>query len=220
MPKQWFSMQARAGVGEIAIYDEIGAGGISARDFHEKLKALGAVNSIRLSINSPGGSVFDGLAIHNMLARHAARVVVTIDGVAASMASAVAMSGDEIVMPKNSMLMLHNPTGVALGDADTMGEMADALRRMGQSLIGIYAARSKQPHEKIQSMMNATTWLNADEAVALGFADRVEQPVKIAATFDLARRYGNVPAAPSPAGLDAAAIYRKWNAPRGSAPAL
>jgi len=215
MSKQWFSMQARAGVGEIAIYDEIGAGGIAAKDFHEKLKALGAVNTIRLSINSPGGNVFDGLAIHNMLARHKARVIVTIDGVAASMASVIAMAGDEIVMPANAMMMLHNPTGMALGDADTMDEMSDALRRMAQSLIGIYAARTKQPPEKIQSMMDATTWLNAEEAVALGFADRVEQPVKIAATFDLARRYGAMPAAPSPAGLDAAAIYRRWNAAGG-----
>src|SRR6185295_18549719 len=101
MGKTWFSAKAAAGVGEIAIYDEIGFWGVNARDFRDALVGLGDVGTINMSINSPGGDVFDGIAIHNMLARHSAKVNVTVDGIAASIASLIAMAGDKVTMPEN-----------------------------------------------------------------------------------------------------------------------
>jgi ATP-dependent Clp endopeptidase proteolytic subunit ClpP len=194
--KQWFSITARGpSVGNVAIFDEIGAGGVGAGEFHEQLRGLGNVSKINLSINSPGGEVFAGLSIHNMLARHKARVVVTVDGIAASIASVIAMAGDEVVMPENSMMMIHDPSGGVIGTADDMREMAEALDKIRQSLVSAYAGKSRQPRDKIESLMAETTWLTAREAVEMKFADRIEQPMKIAAQFDLQARFGKVPKA-------------------------
>ena len=102
---------------EIVIYDEIGAFGIPAKAFLDELKALGPVPELTVRINSPGGSVFDGVAIYNALKRHSAAITVWIDGIAASIASMIAMAGDEIVMPENAMLMLHDPSGLVMGTA-------------------------------------------------------------------------------------------------------
>lgn len=185
--KSWYAIRAAASSAEILIYDEIGAFGVSAKQFAEDLKALGAVTTITLRINSPGGSVFDGIAIYNALKRHTARKVVTIDGLAASIASVVAMAGDEIVMPENAMLMIHDPSGVVIGTAPDMRAMADALERIKGGLVAAYRDKTGKPETVIQQLMAEETWMTAAEAVALGFADRVEKPVRIAASFDLAR---------------------------------
>ena len=172
---------------EISIYDEIGAWGITAKDFQDELKALGPVADIALRINSPGGDVFDGLAIYNMLRRHKARVSVTVDGIAASMASVVAMAGDDVVMPENAMLMVHDPSGVVIGTSKEMRELADALDKIKQSLISAYAAKSGAERDEIGRLMAEETWLTADEAVELGLADGIEAPLRMAANFDLSR---------------------------------
>lgn len=130
MPR-WFEIRAAADGAEVAIYDAIGAFGLSAKAFTDELKRFAAAKTLQVRINSPGGDVFEGLAIHNALARHPARKVVTIDGIAASIASVVAMAGDEIVMPENAMLMLHNPSGAVIGGAREMRQMADALDKSG-----------------------------------------------------------------------------------------
>ena len=117
---------AQAKDAEIIIYDEIGAFGIPAKAFLDELKALGPVPEVTVRINSPGGSVFDGVAIYNALKRHDAVVTVWIDGIAASIASMIAMAGDEVVMPENAMLMLHDPSGLAIGTAADMRALADA----------------------------------------------------------------------------------------------
>ena len=98
--KRWYEFRAQLKGAEIVIYDEIGAFGIPAKAFLHELKALGAVAELTVRINSPGGSVFDGVAIYNALKRHDARVTVWIDGIAASIASVIAMAGDEVVMPR------------------------------------------------------------------------------------------------------------------------
>ena len=103
--------RAQARGAEIVIYDEIGAFGIPAKAFLDELKALGPVAELTVRINSPGGSVFDGVAIYNALKRHDAAITVWIDGIAASIASMIAMAGDEVVMPENAMLVLHDPRG-------------------------------------------------------------------------------------------------------------
>jgi ATP-dependent protease ClpP protease subunit len=119
--KRWFDFRAQARGAEIVIYDEIGAFGIPAKVFLDELKALGSVPELTVRINSPGGSVFDGVAIYNALKRHDAAITVWIDGIAASIASMIAMAGDEVVMPENAMLVLHDPSGLVAGTAAICG---------------------------------------------------------------------------------------------------
>jgi len=185
--KRWYEFRAQAKGAEIVIYDEIGAFGIPAKAFLDELKALGPVAELTVLINSPGGSVFDGVAIYNALKRHDARVMVWIDGIAASIASMVAMAGDEIVMPKNAMLMIHDPSGLVMGTAADMHIMAEALDKMKAGMVAAYRDKSGRDDAEIEAIMAAETWLSAQEAVELGLADRVEQPVRMAAHFDLSR---------------------------------
>lgn len=122
----WFRMQASAdNQVEIYIYDEIGYWGVTARQFVNDLKALGDVTHINLHINSPGGDVFDGIAIFNALKHHGASITVHIDGLAASMASVIAMVGNPVIMPENTMMMIHKPWGFAGGDANDMRDYAE-----------------------------------------------------------------------------------------------
>jgi ATP-dependent protease ClpP protease subunit len=149
------------------------------------LSALGPVSTIALRINSDGGDVTTGFAIFNMLRRHSARKVVTIEGLAASMASVIAMVGDEIIMPENAMMMIHNPFGGVIGIADQVKSFGNALEAMQNSIVKAYRDRTKLPESKIQSMMDAETWLTAEDAVKLKFADTIETPIAIAASFNL-----------------------------------
>jgi ATP-dependent Clp protease, protease subunit len=188
MTRRWYDFRAQAkGAAEIVIYDEIGAFGIPAKAFLDELKALGPAAELTVRINSPGGSVFDGVAIYNALKRHQARITVWIDGIAASIASMIAMAGDEVVMPENAMLVLHDPSGLVAGTASDMRAMAEALDKMSAAMIAAYRDKSGAGDEEIEALMAAETWLLAEEAVELGLADWVEQPVKMAAHFDLSR---------------------------------
>jgi ATP-dependent protease ClpP protease subunit len=190
----WYAIRARATGAEVAIYDEIGAHGVSAKGFLAELGALPEGTPIDLRLNSPGGSVFDAVAIYNAIKRHEGPVTVWIDGIAASAASYVAMAGDEIVMPENAFLMIHDPAGVVMGTAADMRAMAEALDKVGDSLAVGYAAKSGRPADEIAALMAAETWLDATEALALGFADRLVEPVRIAASFDIGR-FRNAPPA-------------------------
>ncbi len=190
----WYSIRARAGAAEISIHDEIGAFGVSARDFLGELKAIRAADRITVRINSPGGSVFDGIAIYNALRRHPAHVTVLVEGIAASIASVIVCAGDEVVMPENAMLMLHEPSAVVSGTADDLLSMAAALEKMRSSLVSAYRDKSGLPAPEIEELLSRETWLSAAEALDLGFADRIEQPVKMAAHFDMSR-FRNAPQA-------------------------
>jgi ATP-dependent Clp protease, protease subunit len=190
--KRWYEFRAQASGAEIVIYDEIGAFGIPAKAFLDELKALGPVAELTVRINSPGGSVFDGVAIYNALKRHGARITVWVDGIAASIASMIAMAGDEVVMPENAMLMLHDPSGLVMGTATDMRAMAEALDRMKAGMVAAYRDKSGRDDAEIEALMRDETWLSAEEAVVLGLADRVEQPVRMAARFDLSR-FRNTP---------------------------
>ena len=191
--KRWYDFRAQAkSVAETVIYDEIGAFGIPAKAFLDELKALGPVAELTVRINSPGGSLFDGVAIYNALKRHDAVVTVWIDGIAASIASMIAMAGDEVVMPENAMLVLHDPSGLVMGTAADMRAMAEALDRMKAGMVAAYRDKSGRSDAEIEALMAAETWLSAREAVALGLADRIEPPVKMAAHFDLSR-FRNTP---------------------------
>jgi ATP-dependent Clp protease protease subunit len=172
---------------KLVIYDEIGAFGIPAKAFLDELKALGPVAEPTVRINSPGGSAFDGVAIYNALKRHDAAITVRIDGIAASIASMVAMAGDEVVMPESAMLVLHDPSGLVAGTAADMRATAEALDRMKAGMVAAYRDKSGRRDTEIEALMQVETWLSAQEAAALGLADRVEQPVRMAAHFDLSR---------------------------------
>jgi ATP-dependent Clp protease protease subunit len=190
--KSWYTIRARASGTEVLIYDEIGAYGVSAKGFLAELGALPDDAPIDLRLNSPGGSVFDAVAIYNALKRHAGPITVWIDGIAASAASYIAMAGDEIVMPENAFLMIHDPAGLVMGTAEDMRATAEALDKVKGSLIQGYASKSGKAEEEIATLMAAETWLDANEALALGFIDRIAAPVKLAASFDVAR-FRNAP---------------------------
>ena len=176
----------------MAIYDEIGAYGVSAKGFLTELGALPEGTPVDLRLNSPGGSVFDAVAIHNALKRHEGNVTVWIDGIAASAASYVAMAGDEIVMPENAFLMIHDPSGLVMGTSGDMRAMAEALDKVKGALVQGYAAKSGRTPEEVSALMSAETWLDAADALAQGFADRLIDPVRIAARFDIGR-FRNAP---------------------------
>jgi ATP-dependent Clp endopeptidase proteolytic subunit ClpP len=194
----------------VLIYDEIGAYGVTAKGFLAELGALPDDAAIDLRLNSPGGSVFDAVAIYNALRRHPGEVTVWIDGIAASAASYIAMAGDTIVMPENAFLMIHDPSGLVMGTAEDMRSTAEALDKVKVSLIQGYAAKSGKPDDEIATLMATETWLDAKDALDLGFIDRIAEPVKLAASFDVAR-FRNAPpevleaatdAHPAPASVD------------------
>lgn len=170
----WFRMQASASnEADIFIYDEIGYWGVTAKQFVSDLKALGDISHINLHINSPGGDVFDGIAIFNALKHHGATITVHIDGLAASMASVIAMVGNPVIMPENTMMMIHKPWGFAGGDANDMRDYADLLDRIENVLIPAYADKTGKSAEVIASMLEDETWLDGKECLAMGFADQV-----------------------------------------------
>lgn len=182
--KSWFRMQAKEDqTADIYIYDEIGGWGISARRFTEDLLSLDNLSHINLHIHSPGGEVFDGIAIYNQLKNHSATITVYIDGLAASMASVIAMVGDTVIMPKNAMMMIHKPWGVSWGDANDMREYADLLDKLENVLIPAYVAKTGKTTEEITAMLEQETWLDGDECVEHGFADKVIEPVKAMASL-------------------------------------
>ena len=183
--KTWYSICALDEGAEISIYDEIGAYGVSAKAFLAELGKLPDKAPLTLRLNSPGGSVFDAVAIYNALGRHAGNVTVTIDGIAASAASYIAMAGDEIIMPENAFLMIHDPSGLVMGTAADMRAMADALDKIASALVKGYAAKSGKAEDEIATLMDAETWFDASEAIDMGLADTMTAPVKMAARFDV-----------------------------------
>ena len=189
--RQWFTMKAADDKSaEIVIYDEIGKSWwgedtVSAKQFLDDLNALGDVENITLRINSPGGDVFDGVAIHNSLKNHKAKVTAHVDGIAASAASYIAMAADKVVMPANSFLLVHGASGMSWGNADDMRAVADDLDRIDKSLTSTYATRAKSTTAKVKALMKEDRLMDASEAKEWGFADEVTAEKKMAAKFSL-----------------------------------
>lgn len=182
---------------EVFIYEDIGdgwMGGISAKVFADQLNALGRLDEINVRINSAGGAVFDGIAIHNTLLKNPATVIVDVDGLAASIASIIAMAGDEVYMSSNAMMMIHDPWIVAGGSADELREQADLLDKVRGQLLATYVSRSNADEQAVSDMMTAETWMTADEALAAGFIDSVTDEMKVAAYVDPSK-FKNVPKA-------------------------
>lgn len=176
---------------ELLIYGDIGDSwwgeSVTALSIVQQLQALDpAVTQINVRINSFGGSVSDGLAIHSALRRHAARKVVTVDGVAMSSASLIAMAGDEVQMPQASMLMVHAPWGLAQGNAQDMRTMADVLDTYANAMASAYARKTGKPAADMLALLTdgVDHYYTGDQAVAEGFADAVIDPLQDAATAD------------------------------------
>lgn len=176
--RPWFSVQAAADEHTILIHDQIGKDwwtddGIASKDFAAELAKVPAGRKIKVRINSNGGSVHDGLAIHNMLAERRQDVTVVVDGVAASIASVIALAGHKTVMPKNALLMIHNPWSRVTGDEHAMRKAADMLRIHGDAIAQVYTDRTKKPKDEILAAMNAETWMTGETAIQWGFATDV-----------------------------------------------
>lgn len=157
---------------EILLYSLI-YGGYTANQIISALKASDTEN-ITLRINSDGGEVFDAIAIYNYLKDKNVHVV--IDGMCASAASVIAMSGKTITAKKGSMIMIHNPLTFAIGDSEYLRDQADILDKITASIAGIYSSRTGKSTEEIMSLMNAETWMTAEDALASGFVDEIEAP--------------------------------------------
>ena len=197
--QSWFSIKSSAkDTAEISIYDEIGFWGVTAQRFAKDLKALGDnLKQINLHIHSPGGDVFDGIAIYNLMKNHPANKTVYIDGLAASMASVIAMVGDTVIMPENAMMMIHKPWGIQGGDAEDMRKYADLLDKVENTLIPAYAAKTGKTPEELAEMLSEETWLNAKECVEHGFADKLAEPLVAMASIQSHKLedYKNMPKA-------------------------
>ena len=165
----------------VTLYDEIGAFGAGSKEFLADLGKLDGQH-IHLRINSPGGSVVEGTAIYNALRRHKGGVTVHIDALAASMASVIAMSGSPVYIADNALLMIHNPWTVSMGESKDLRKEADLLDKLKSTLVNAYTRKTGMDQAQVAEMMDAETWLDAVEAVALGFADAIEEGVAAAAT--------------------------------------
>lgn len=188
--------------GEIYIYGEIVSykwyeEDTTAKSFKEDLDALGDVDVLNVYINSPGGSVFQGQAIVSILKRCKATINIHIDGVAASIASVIAMAGHTIRMPSNSMMMIHNPWTWTYGNANELRKQADDLDKIRESMISMYLdkAGDKLDRDILVDLLDKETWLTAQECYNYGLCDVVEEEKEIAASInmDMLSKYKNTP---------------------------
>jgi len=182
--KSWYSIKALAPQNqtEIAIFDEIGGWGVSAKQFISDLKSIPADHHITLRIHSPGGEVFDGNAISNALKRHPGGVSVQIEGLAASMATVISLAGSPVKMAENGFYMIHNPWGLSVGNSDDMRKQADLLEKITEGMVNSYAQKTGAAHEQVKAWMDAETWFSAAEALAAGFVDEITDALPIAAS--------------------------------------
>lgn len=191
-----FDVRAQDGATVIDLYDEIGFFGITAAEFRRKLDAV-RTDEILVRINSPGGDVFDGIAIHNDLAAHPARVTTRVTGIAASAASEVAMAGDRIEMFESAFLMIHNAWALVIGDRNDLRGFADVLEQIDGALAAVYARRTGKTAKAISALMDAETWMAGPKAVEEGFADALVEPAgedgTVVAWLDFLSRFRNAP---------------------------
>lgn len=170
-----FHPEVRAAVNtDISVYGRIGddfsGEGITARRIAAALRSIGE-KDVTVSINSPGGDFFEGVAIYNLLREHKAEVNVKVVGLAASAASVIAMAGDNVQVAKSGFLMIHNAWAVVMGNRQDLAEAIEVLEPFDEAMAGVYADRTGLARDKIEQMMSAETWLGGERAVSMGFAD-------------------------------------------------
>ena len=180
MKRTYYSLTTNGSEASVNIYGDITSfpwceGDVSAVNLSKKLEELGDVSKIHVYINSYGGEVAEGLAIYNALRRHKAKVVTHCDGFAASIASVVFMAGDKRVMSEASLLMVHNAWTWTEGNADQLRKQADDLDKITRASIEAYKAHSNLSEEEIKALLDAETWILPEEALAYGFATKIEK---------------------------------------------
>lgn len=200
-PRQWFRIEhAASEVAEVSILDEISPWGVTAQDF---IAALGTISAPRtnLHLNTPGGDVYDGIAIYNAIKDHPSEFHAFIPGLAASIGTVIAMAADRIVIAPHARMMIHEAWSMQAGNAEDFAKMAERLEATSQNIASIYAERGGGTTEEWRDRMRAETWYTDQEAVDAGLADEVgrsndKKPLKQAALFDLSRyRFGEREAA-------------------------
>ena len=194
--KQWYEIRAAAKEkrAEIWVYEEIGENfwgeGVTAKQFVKDLAALD-VDAIDLHVNSPGGNVWDGTAIHNALVRHPAAVTTYIDGLAASIATIVALAGERVIMAANGLFIIHKAFGLAIGNAEEMRDFAGELDDVDSTIASVYAAKTGMTEDEALELMSPELRMKADAALERGFVDEVAPQMAMAASvgerFDLWR---------------------------------
>lgn len=180
---------------DLFLYDVIGPSELGMISAMDVIDALGPMEGkdVNLRIMSYGGSVDQGVAIYNAIRRRRGKTKVYIDSIAASIASVIAMAGDQIIMNKGSKMMIHDPWTIAVGNSMQMRKMADQLDTYAEGILDIYVERSKRPKSEVQEMMRAETWMTAEQAIALGFADVTEESQAQAIVVP-SNMFSNVPA--------------------------
>ena len=188
MNNKWYNIQGKAtdAVAEVYIFNEIGAYGITAQDFISEMKEY-KDTPVNLRINCIGGDVFDGMAMYNIIKKREAKTTAYIEGIAASMGSVIALAADEVVMAENSLFMIHNAWGGAMGEAEDMRKTASVLEKISGEIASIYKRKTRLSLDRITDMMDEETWLNAEEAYELGFIDTISDSIKVAAKYDVSK---------------------------------
>jgi ATP-dependent protease ClpP protease subunit len=198
----WYRISNDAETATVSIYDEIGYWGTTAQQFCDELAALD-VGSIAVRINSPGGDVFDGCAIYNALASHAADVTTYNDGLSASIASVIAQAGNVRVVARASQTMIHEPSALCIGTAKDMNACSALLDSIGDMIAGVYSDAAGGGMPMWRASMGNETWYSAEEAVAAGLADAVQGKAAAEDAFDLSVfNYAGRAAAPAPPVLN------------------
>jgi ATP-dependent Clp endopeptidase proteolytic subunit ClpP len=192
--KAWFRMEKKTEeLAEIEIFDEIDAYfGFGPKEFKEQFDAIKSAKKIKVLLNSPGGSVFDGMTIYTLIAAEREKVEIEVLGLAASISSIVALAGSRLTVAKGAYYMIHNPWTFAMGGAEDLRKTADILDKLKGEFVSIYREKSGLKDEEIIKMMDAETWMTSEEAMANGFADDEEDYGQVAAkasAFSLTR-YG------------------------------
>ena len=175
--RRWYAFRGRnAQTGEVAIdlMEEIGGYGVSAKNFRDDLSRVGKNESLHVHINSDGGDIIAGLEIYNTLLAHEGNVRVSIGALAASMASVIAMAGDQISIAENGFLMIHDPWSLIMGDAEEMRKAADTMDKMKASIVKAYQRQSGLDADEISQLMADESWLDAGEALDKSFVDSID----------------------------------------------
>jgi ATP-dependent protease ClpP protease subunit len=183
-------------VGQIEIYGEISSWGYSMDQFSNDLKAMGAVDEIHIHIHSPGGDVFTGFGIYNRLISHSAKKIVTIESLCCSMASVIAMAGDEVHIYESAWLMIHNPYAYTMGESSDLRKWADVMDGMRDQSVQAYQRHTPLSAEELKALMDEETWLEGNQAVEQGFATHLIPHVgEMAALASLPTGFKNIPKA-------------------------
>lgn len=197
MSKSWYTIRAAANgkSATVDILEEIGFWGVTSADFARDLKNLGDVESIKLRINSPGGSMWDAAAIASILEAHPATVTAEVVGLAASAASFILTAADRVHVARNAFIMMHMPQVFAAGESEELRRMADLLDKVADKMVAAYASKMKRNADEVRAMLSAETWFSAEEALEAGLADKIIGEVKVTASFDVRNYVRTIPAA-------------------------